>query len=339
MHQFKINLLLFLLLGSFFACKNDPSGPSTSNETTTTIEAPAVPRFNRDSAYVYIEKQVSFGPRVPGSPAHQACKEWIVAKMESFGTQVSQQDFEATIFNGQTLPGTNIFAQINPQSTQRLLFGAHWDSRIVADSPLSTERQDEPVLGADDGASGVGILMELARLLAKDTSLDIGIDIVFFDIEDNGANGNNGLSDTWALGAQHWSRNLPYGATKPEYGILLDMVGAKGARFALEGYSMQYAPSIVDKVWKLAGFLGYSNYFVNQRGGQITDDHFYVNTIARIPMIDIINQQPNTPSTPSGFGAHWHTHNDDMDIIDKATIRTVGKLLVEVIYREDAGLL
>lgn len=304
-----------------------------------TIEAPTVPRFNRDSAYAYIEKQVSFGPRVPGSPAHQACKEWIVAQMESFGAQVSQQDFEATIFNGQTLPGTNIFAQINPQSTQRLLLGAHWDSRIVADSPLSTERQEEAVLGADDGASGVGILMELARLLAQDSSLDIGIDIVFFDIEDNGANGNNGLPDTWALGAQYWSRNLPYGATRPEYGILLDMVGAKGARFALEGYSMQYAPSIVDKIWKLAGFLGYSNYFVNQRGGQITDDHYYVNTIARIPMIDIINQQPNTPSTPSGFGAHWHTHNDDMDIIDKATIRTVGKLLVEVIYREDAGLL
>lgn len=338
MNQFKINLLLVVFLASFLSCKNDGTEPNTSSNTVT-IEAPTVPRFNRDSAYAYIQKQVDFGPRVPGSAAHQACKEWIVAKMESFGTKVSQQDFEATIFNGQTLPGTNIFAQINPQSTQRLLFGAHWDSRIVADSPLSTERQDEAVLGADDGASGVGILMELARLLAQDTSLDIGIDIVFFDIEDNGANGNNGLQDTWALGAQYWSRNLPYGATKPEYGILLDMVGAKGARFALEGYSMQYAPNIVDKIWKLAGYLGYSNYFVNQRGGQITDDHLYVNTVAQIPMIDIINQQPNTPGTPSGFGAHWHTHNDDMDIIDKATIRTVGKLLVEVIYRENAGLL
>lgn len=337
MNHLKINFLLLLFLGSMLACKNDPTGPSTTNNPSTTIEAPTVPRFNRDSAYAYIEKQVSFGPRVPGSAAHQACKEWIVAKMESFGAQVSQQDFTATIFNGETLPGTNIFAQINPQSTQRLLLGAHWDSRIVADSPLSTERQDEPILGADDGGSGVGVLMEIARIIAQDSSLDMGIDIILFDLEDNGASNNVGLADTWALGAQHWSKNLPYGSVKPEYGILLDMVGSKGARFAREGYSMKYAPAVMDKIWKLAGFLGYGNYFVNQQSPAITDDHYYVNTIARIPMIDIINQNPSNRQT--GFGEHWHTHNDDMDIIDKATIRTVGKLLIEVIYREDAGLL
>lgn len=337
MRQFKINFLLFLFLGSFFACKNDPTGPSNAGEAITTVEAPTVPRFNRDSAYAYIQQQVDFGPRIPGTEAHQACKEWMVAKLESFGAVVSQQDFEATIYNGQTLPGTNIFAQINPQSTQRLLLGAHWDSRIVADSPLSTERQDEPILGADDGASGVGVLMEVARLIAQDSSLNIGVDLILFDIEDNGASGNNGLENTWALGAQHWSRNLPYGSVKPEYGILLDMVGAKGARFAREGYSMQYAPNVMDKIWKLAGFLGYGNYFVNQRSGSVTDDHFYVNTTGRIPMIDIIHQSATNRQT--GFGEHWHTHNDNMDIIDKATIRTVGKLLIEVIYREDAGLL
>ncbi|MEM6376995.1 MAG: M28 family peptidase [Bacteroidota bacterium] len=336
MNQIKIYFLLLLITGSILTCKNDPAGPSTS--TTTTVEVPTMPRFNRDSAYAFIEKQVSFGSRIPGSESHQACKEWIVAKMESFGTVVTQQDFEATIYDGQTLPGTNIFAQINPQSTQRLLFGAHWDSRIIADSPLSTERQDEPILGADDGASGVGVLMEVARIIAQDTSLDIGIDIIFFDLEDNGDGSadNSGLPNTWALGAQHWSRNLPYSSVKPEYGILLDMVGSKGARFPKEGNSMRYAPQIVNKVWKLAGYLGYSNYFVDQPGRDITDDHLYVNTIARIPMIDVINLPTNTKT---GFGEYWHTHNDNMEVIDKATIRTVGRLMVEVIYREDAGLL
>lgn len=333
MHKLSFSLLLLLLLLGGNACKNDSTSSSTG--TTTTTEAPLsldIPRFNRDSAYAYIEKQVSFGPRVPESDAHQACKEWMVEKLRSFGATVSEQDFEATVYTGETLTGTNIFAQINPQSTQRILFGAHWDSRPFADSPLSQERKDEAILGADDGASGVGVLMELARLLAKDTSLNLGVDIVLFDLEDYGQSQGDG----WALGSQYWSANLPYGKNKPEYGILLDMVGSKGARFAKEVYSMQYAPEVVDKVWQLAGYMGYSNYFVNQRGGQITDDHFYVNTIARIPMIDIINQKTNTPT---GFGAHWHTHDDDMDIIDKATIRAVGKLLMEVIYREDAGVL
>lgn len=332
MHKISFSwLMLFLVLVST-ACRNDAS--TTTNSTSTT-EAPVsldIPRFNRDSAYAYIEKQVAFGPRVPGTEAHQANKDWMASKLRSFGLGVTEQDFAATAYTGEQLSGTNIFAQINPESTQRILLGAHWDSRPMADSPLSTERKDEAILGADDGASGVGVLIELARLLAKDTSLDIGIDIVLFDLEDYGQSQGGG----WALGSQYWSANLPYGKNKPEYGILLDMVGSKGARFAKEVYSMQYAPDIVEKVWQLAGYMGYSNYFVNQQGGRITDDHYYVNTIAKIPMIDIINQKTDTPT---GFGAHWHTHDDDMDVIDKATLRAVGKLLLEVIYREDAGTL
>lgn len=314
-----------------FACKTDNG---TTTTTPVQVEQPTlnIPRFERDSAYAYISKQVAFGPRVPESVAHGACKNWMVKKLSSFGAKVTEQEFEATVYTGQKFSGTNIFAQINPESTQRILLGAHWDSRPFADSPLSQERQDEAILGADDGASGVGIMLEMARLLAADTSLNIGVDMVFFDLEDYGESRGDG----WALGSQYWSAHLPYGKNKPEYGILLDMVGAKGARFAKEVYSVQYAPDIVEKVWRLAGFMGYSNYFVNQRGGQITDDHFYVNTIGNIPMIDIINQATNTQT---GFGAHWHTHDDNMEVIDKATIRAVGKLLLEVIYREDTGVL
>jgi Zn-dependent M28 family amino/carboxypeptidase len=331
MHKISFSWLMILLVLASTGCRNDAPTTTSSTSTTEASVSLDIPRFNRDSAYAYIEKQVAFGPRVPGTEAHQANKEWMASKLRSFGLSVTEQDFEATAYTGEQLSGTNIFAQINPESTQRILLGAHWDSRPIADSPLSTERQDEPILGADDGASGVGVLIELARLLAKDTSLSLGIDIILFDLEDYGQSQGDG----WALGSQYWSANLPYGKNKPEYGILLDMVGSKGARFAKEEFSMQFAPDVMNKVWQLAGYMGYSNYFVNQRGGRITDDHYYVNTIAKIPMIDIINQKTDTPT---GFGDYWHTHNDNMEVIDKATLRAVGKVLLEVIYREEAGI-
>lgn len=328
MHKFSI---VFSLIFLMWSCQSE----SSSGESTATTDSAMridIPKFERDSAYAYIAQQVAFGPRVPGSEAHARCKTWMVEQLRSFGALVTEQDFTATAYTGAVLSGTNIFAQINPEQPRRILLAAHWDSRPFADSPLSKERREEPILGADDGASGVGVLMELARLLGADKGLELGVDLVFFDLEDYGQSQGGG----WALGSQYWSAHLPYGNNKPEYGILLDMVGAKGARFAMEVYSMQYAPGVVSKVWQLASYMGYSNYFVNQRGGQITDDHFYVNTIGKIPMIDIINQKTDTPT---GFGSHWHTHDDDMEVIDKATIRAVGKLLLEVIYRESAGVL
>lgn len=327
-------LALFLCLGialSCQTCKND-SGPSGTNTASETVAPPTlnIPRFNRDSAYAFIQKQVDFGPRVPGTAAQIACKDWMAAKLGGFGAKVSVQEFQTQVYTGETFTGYNVFAQVNPESTNRILFGAHWDSRPFADSPKSTERQDEPILGADDGASGVGILMEMVRLLVQDTTLDIGVDIVLFDLEDYGNKDGGGF----ALGSKYWAGNLPYtGGVKPRFGILLDMVGSKNPRFAKERHSLAYAPGIVAKVWNLAGYMGYGNYFVNQAGMQIDDDHLPVNQIAKIPMIDIINQ----PSG-GGFGAYWHTHDDDMDIIDKSTIRSIGKLMMEVIYREDAGI-
>lgn len=329
MQKLPIFLGLLFLGAALFSCQNEGQS-STGTDAPQITQTINVPRFNRDSAYAFIQEQVDFGPRVPGSEAHQACKDWLVSKLESYGARVKEQDFTADVYTGEQVPGTNIFAQFNPERSRRLLFGAHWDTRPMADSPLSEERQEEPILGADDGGSGVGVLLEVARLIGADTSLDIGVDIVFFDVEDYGQGGGEG----WALGSQYWSRNLPYGGNRPEYGVLLDMVGTKGARFAQEAHSLNFAPNLVEKVWRLAGYMGYSNYFVNQRGGQITDDHYYVNTIGKIPMINIINQDP---STGTGFGPHWHTHRDDMEVIDKATIRAVGKLVLELIYREDAG--
>ncbi|MEO0339513.1 MAG: M28 family peptidase [Bacteroidota bacterium] len=325
-------LVLFLCLGitlSIQTCKNNSSSSSSSSEAVAppTLD---IPRFNRDSAYAYIQKQVDFGPRVPGTAAQIACKDWMASKLESFGAQVSIQEFRTEVYTGETFTGYNVFAQVNPESTNRILFGAHWDSRPFADSPLSDERQDEAIDGADDGASGVGILIEMVRLLAQDENLDLGVDIILFDIEDYGNKDGGGF----ALGSKHWAGNLPYASgVKPRFGILLDMVGSKSPRFAKERHSLAYAPDLVEKVWNLAGYMGYGNMFVSQVGMQIDDDHLPVNQIAQIPMIDIINQRPG-----GGFGTYWHTHNDNMEIIDKSTVRSIGKLMMEVIYREDAGI-
>ncbi len=337
-------LYFFFIISVIMAsCKNDGTGTSTEGTNTTSQNVP-VPRFDRDSAFAFIEKQLSFGPRVPGSEGHQQCKDWMVKKLKEFGANVIEQDFEATFYTGKKVASTNVIGQFNPQSNQRIVLAAHWDTRHIADSPLSTARQDEPVMGADDGGSGVGVLLEVARALGQNP-IDIGVDIVFFDAEDHGKDIEDGVQltteearanqKTWAIGAQYWSNNLHIAKNSVKYGILLDMVGAEGARFPKEGYSLRFARPIVNKVWKLAQNMGYGNYFVNQEDqGGVTDDHFFVNTIAGIPMIDIIHKPA---STPTGFGSHWHTHNDDIHIIDKRTLRAVGQLVLAVVYRENNG--
>lgn len=334
MKKFSIFFILGILI-LVSACKKDASQESSTE--TTTARTVAVPSFDRDSAYAFVAQQVAFGPRVPGSEGHRACKEWLVSKFKSYGAEVIEQNFQAKTYYGTTLPATNIIAQFNPQVGKRILLAAHWDSRHAADSPLSTERKNEPILGADDGGSGTAILLEMARQLQQNP-IDIGVDIILFDAEDLGQSGTNDPNSvtTWCLGSQYWSRNIHTGNYRPQYGILLDMVGSKGAQFPVEQYSSQFAPGVVLKVWQLAENMGYSNYFLRTQGGGITDDHYFVNTIANIPMIDIINR---STETESGFGAYWHTHNDNLDVIDKRTLKAVGQVITAVVYRENNGTL
>lgn len=337
----KLLSICFLLV--LAACGNDSATDSaTENEDTpAATEAVAVPRFDRDSAYQYIAEQLEFGPRVVNSEGHQQMKEWLVAKMRDFGATVIEQNFEAKAYTGITLNGTNIIAQYNPGASNRILLAAHWDTRPFADSPINTERRDEPILGADDGASGVAVLMEVARQLGE-TPIDLGVDIVFFDAEDYGESKEEYANEaeqqasvfSYGLGAQHWSRNKHTGSSF-RYGILLDMVGARNAYFPKEEYSRYFAADVVDKVWKLAQSMGYGNYFADAESGGVTDDHFFVNTIAGIPMIDIINLPPD--SANKSFADHWHTHNDNLDVIDKRTLRAVGQVVLAVLYREYNG--
>jgi glutaminyl-peptide cyclotransferase len=252
--------------------------------------------------------------------------------LNSYADKVIEQPFDAITYKGERLKATNIIAVFNPEAKRRILLGAHWDTRAIADHDPDPDKRNQPIPGADDGGSGVGVLLEIARNLHL-LPVEIGVDIVMFDAEDQGADtGNN--PESWCLGAQHWSSNPHVKGYKADFGILLDMVGSKGARFTLEGVSMQFAPDVMNRIWKMAQSMGYSGYFVSERTGPITDDHYFVNTIARIPMINIINRPKNTET---GFGQYWHTHADNMDVIDKNTLRAVGQVVLAVLYRTEGG--
>lgn len=320
-------LLLLLTLALLQACKPDPKPIAPIAKPTVKI-----PAFNQDSAFAFIEKQLSFGVRVPGTASHKACKDWMISKFESYGANVIGQDFNASIYTGENWPATNIIAQFNPDHKNRIILSAHWDTRFIAEMDPDKKKKDQPIPGADDGGSGVGVLIELARLLA-DNPIDLGIDIILWDAEDQGANGENAPKDTWCLGSQYWSKNKHKKNYRAKWGINLDMVGAKNPSFGKDEVSQVYAGVLLDKVWTLAQNMGYSDMFVNDKTGGLTDDHLYVNRIAKIPMIDIINQ----PKTPTRFMEHWHTHGDDIDNIDKRSLQVVGRVMTAVIYKESIG--
>ncbi|MBL4658242.1 MAG: M28 family peptidase [Flavobacteriales bacterium] len=283
------------------------------------------PDFNSDSAFTFTAEQVAFGPRIPNSPAHDSCANYIKGKLQSFGVEVTTQTGALTAWDGAKLNFENITGSINPGAKTKILLFAHWDTRPHADQEKLLKT--EPLDGANDGASGVAVLLEIARLLVA-TTPNIGVDMVFLDLEDYG---NPKHRDSYCLGAQYWAKHLPSSNYYPKYGILLDMVGAKNAKFAMEAYSMQFAPHIVNRVWKKAAAAGYSDYFIFKRVSERTDDHLYINRIAQIPCIDIIQYDP---TTTHGFGSYWHTTKDNMDIIDKATLKAVGQTVLEVLYSE-----
>ncbi|MEJ2004985.1 MAG: M28 family peptidase, partial [Cyclobacteriaceae bacterium] len=265
------------------------SGCNNTNQkeevsSTSNVPAPLVetPDFNSDSAYAFVQAQVDIGPRVPNTESHRRAASLFIDKFKSYGARVTEQDFTATTFDGVNADLKNIIASFYPQSRRRILLAAHWDTRPFADK--DTVRQDEPIDGANDGASGVGVLMEIGRILAENDP-GVGVDIILFDGEDWGNDVQTqspvptppGLDTWYCLGSQHWSKNPHAPNYSAYFGILLDMVGGKNATFFKEGYSMDAAPLIVDKVWKTAARLGYSAFFIPREGGAIIDDHVFVN--------------------------------------------------------------
>jgi hypothetical protein len=327
--------LLVLAVLFLFACgnKKDEKTQEKDDINDSQSEQLKTPVFNKDSAYTFVKAQTDFGPRVPGTAAHEKCANFLTAKMQEYADTSYIQLAKVRLYNGKIIDCKNIISVFDKEKTARILLCAHWDSRPYADWDPDPANHNKPIDGADDGASGVGVLMEIARLISNYRP-NVGIDIIFFDVEDYGepkdAQGK-GKDNTWALGSQYWAKNPHKAGYFAKYGILLDMVGAKDAVFTKEGFSLMYAPTIVDKVWKTAEDIGYGNYFLHREGGYVTDDHYYINTIIGIPTIDIIHRNPETSS---GFGAHWHTLNDNIEVIDPKTLKAVGHTVLEVIFSE-----
>ena len=324
-------IFILLLLISLVACQssnqsgNDAQTPPEIVNPTKNI---SVPVFSADTTYSYTQKQVDFGPRTPGSKAHKQCADWLISTMKRFADTVYVQKASVTNYANKKLPIYNIIGSFNPQAKDRILLCSHWDSRPRADQ--DSTRQNEPILGADDGGSSTAVALEIARLL-KNTPVNIGVDVILFDAEDDGVEGND---ESYCLGTQYWGKNLHVPGYTARYGILLDMVGAADATFLKEQNSMKVAPQVVDMVWSTAAELGYSSMFIADTdfSPSITDDHIFVNSLAHIPTIDIINYVPYR-----GFGRHWHTHKDNMDIISKTTLAAVGHVVTTAIYRENAN--
>lgn len=327
------NIIAVCFVLSFITCA---CGNKTSKNTTVVEDYQKVsPEFSGDSAYAYVDAQVAFGPRIPNTKEHIACGDYLVSALKRFGAEVQEQKAVLSAFDGTKLNARNIIGSYGLDKKDRVLLFAHWDSRPFSDHDPNPANHHKPLLGANDGASGVGVLLEVARVL-QTKAPEVGIDIIFFDAEDYGVPSfvkdyPDPTNNTWCLGSQYWANNPHTPDYKAKYGILLDMVGADGAKFYKEGFSKEYAANVLDKVWSTAVQLGYNNHFINEDGGTVTDDHVPVNEIRRIPSIDIIQFDGNSDS---GFFHSWHTQKDDMSNISKETLKAVGQTVLEVIYKE-----
>ena len=314
---FIFGMLLMLSCGKSSKAQED--GEAMAQETDLTVEKPS---FNADSAYSYVEKMVSFGPRVPNTEAHLKGGDWLVATLKSFGLDPIEQKATLTAFDGTQLNMRNIFAQINPEASERTLLLAHWDCRPWADQDPDPAKQKQPVDGANDGASGVGVILEIARQLSQEKGTK-GVDILFVDAEDWGEESNE---ESWAMGTRYFAEH----PIKPNYfpteAILLDMVGSPEAKFGYEYNSAHFAPELLNAIWTKAEVLNYTQ-FHRGFGGAVTDDHVEL-IKAGIPAIDIIDYRSDAANPYGGFDPVWHTSRDGMQNISKETLEAVGNTLM-----------
>ena len=328
--KFRQNILVFsfyfLVCTLLAGCKHKQEARPTVPATDYTQVA--TPDFSADSAYIAVETQMAFGNRIPGSKAWERCGEWLATQLRRHCDTVIVQDFRATLWNGTSVPGRNIVGSLNPMASKRVLLAAHWDSRMWADhDPLESNRHS-PVPGANDGASGAAVLVELARVMSQ-MPPSVGVDFILFDVEDQGQPewAETYDDNTWCKGSQHWAQNRHTPAYTAVYGILFDMVGTTEPRFTKEQVSRHYAPGLTDKLWGAAAALGHGNIVVNQNTDPILDDHLYVNQIAGIPMLDIVQNSPTT-----SFFTHWHTTTDDLASVSPETMRIVATVVMKTIY-------
>ncbi len=305
-------------------------------------DVPRSAAFSADSAYNFIAAQVAFGPRVPGTAAHESCARYLRDRLQAFGAEVRVEQGCLPNYAGEEQQIYNIIGTYAPAREKRILLCAHWDCRPWCDQEENYDDRMQPVQGANDGASGVGVLLEVARQLGLQTGdvssavPDVGVDIVFFDVEDMGTPSfytGREREDTWCLGAQLWSQRHQSDKQRYLFGVLLDMVGSPDAVFPKEYYSQQFANAYVERIWRTAQQLGYGRYFRDVRSYPLIDDHYYVNTLAGIPCVDIIHYDTQSGT---GFAHYWHTTHDDMSNISRATLDAVGRTLITLIQNENA---
>jgi hypothetical protein len=334
----QIILGIISIAGILLSSCNRPSTETPSAEVTTqpTESKPRIPApdFNADSAFAFVKAQADMGPRTPGSKAHEKAAEYFENKFKEYGAEVIVQKFTATTFDQKKWLGKNVIASFDPENATRILLCAHWDSRPFCDRDTVEANRKKACPGVNDGASGAGVLLEVARILSKQKT-KVGIDIILLDMEDYGAGqtglADQGIEDDWGLGSQYWSKNLHKAGYVAKYGILLDMVGGRNTVFPLEGTSTYYANNIQKNIWAAAQNAGYANYFTNKTVGEIIDDHLYINKWANIPCVDIIGYAADARH----FFDQHHTLNDNIDNIDKNTLKAVGQTILEVIYNEN----
>lgn len=317
----RLGAATLLLAGITLSACNSGSKPS-QKDVSSGSRKEAAPAFTADSAYRAVEQQLAFGPRVPGTPAQEKCAAWLISNLRTLADTVFVQRAKVQVTPQKEVPCINIIAAFNPAAQRRILLLAHWDTRPRADKDAFDK--SKPMDGADDGASGVAVLLETARQLHL-RKPDYGVDILLTDVED--------YDQQYCLGTQYWANHLHVPGYKAEYGILLDMVGGRNATFFMEGTSRQYAYAPMKMFWDVANNSGYSSYFSYSEppGGTpyIEDDHTYVNQIAKIPTFDIIAMQPNGSLMP-----HHHTTSDNLSVIDQQTLKAVGQTLLNVLYGE-----
>jgi hypothetical protein len=322
----KLLILPLLALIGFEACQNKTNKSADENgEKTVNLSSPD---FNADSAYAYTKTQVDFGQRIPGTAAHQKCADYLVAKLKSFGADVSIQGEKTQTYDGKSFQLKNIVAAFNPDKKNRVLISAHWDARPFSDQDTDPANRAKPFDAANDAGSGVAVILEMARQIQQKQP-NVGVDFVLWDLEDYGkANDETPDESTWCLGSQYWAKKAIAAGYKAMYGINLDMVGGGNAQFTQDEISRQSAPNIVNQVWDIGNEIGYASYFTKIPSGKLVDDHFWMNK-AGVPSIDIIHYNDN-----SGFYINWHNQLDNLANIDKNTLKATGQTVLETIYRE-----
>ena len=288
--------------------------------------AQSAPYFDGQKAFRYLEAQVAMGPRYFGSPGHKALQDTLAtflgARAQELKIHETSMDHP---YSGGTLDIVNFLARFNTHQTQRILILAHYDTRAFADQDPVEANRNLPILGANDGASGVAILMVLADMLATDAP-DIGVDLLFVDAEDVGRSGD--LAN-FALGSKMFVKDMNrlFGGVRPRYAVLLDMVGDKELSLPIEQYSWRGAQQLVRRVWDIAAELGYSQ-FKFEHGPEIYDDHLPFME-AGIPAIDIIDFD-----YPDRSNKYWHTLEDTADKCSPESLEAVGTVVAALIYGE-----